>query len=130
MKDLIKLKKDKNIYQIYAITDRYWLNGRKLEDDVFKAIQGGATIIQLREKNLSDDEFIQEAFKIKNICDEYDIPFIINDNLNVMLAVDADGIHIGQDDADPKFVREKIGASKILGVSCQTVEEEIGRAHV
>lgn len=123
MKDLIKLKKDKNIYQIYAVTDRYWLNGRKLEDDVLKAIQGGATIIQLREKNMSDDEFIQEAFKIKNICDEYDIPFIINDNLNVMLAVDADGIHIGQDDADPKFVREKIGANKILGVSCQTVEE-------
>lgn len=125
MKNLIKLKKDSKTYQIYAVTDRYWLNGRNLKDDVIDAILGGATIIQLREKNLSDEEFITEARIIKKVCDKYDIPFIINDNLKVMLAVDADGIHIGQDDLDARLVKEKIGNKKILGVSCQTVEEAL-----
>ena len=119
MKDL------KSSLLLYAVTDRYWLNGRKLALDVEKAILGGATMIQLREKDLPIDEFIAEAFEIKKICKKYDIPFIINDSLEVFLAVDADGIHVGQNDMRADLVREKIGPNKILGVSAETVEEAI-----
>ena len=119
MKDLISSLK------IYAVTDRYWLNGKELADDVEKAILGGATMIQLREKDLDFDSFVKEAFKIKEVCKKYDIPFIINDSLEVFLAVDADGIHVGQNDMRADLVREKIGKNKILGVSAETVEEAI-----
>ena len=119
MKDLISSLK------IYAVTDRYWLNGKELADDVEKAILGGATMIQLREKDLDFDSFVKEALKIKEVCKKYDVPFIINDSLDVFLAVDADGIHVGQNDMRADLVREKIGKNKILGVSAETVEEAI-----
>ena len=119
MKDL------KSSLLLYAVTDRYWLNGRKLKDDVEKAILGGATIIQLREKNLSTEDFIKEALEIKEVCKKYDIPFIINDSLEVFLAVDADGIHVGQNDLSADIVRKKIGPNKILGVSAETVSEAL-----
>ena len=119
MKDLISSLK------IYAVTDRYWLNGRELKDDVEKAILGGATMIQLREKDLDFNSFVAEALKIKEVCKKYDVPFIINDSLDVFLAVDADGIHVGQNDMTADLVREKIGKDKILGVSAETVEEAI-----
>ncbi len=119
------MKLDKKDLELYAVTDRAWLNGRNLEDDVLEAILGGATIIQLREKDITDEEFIEIAFRVKKVCNEYKIPFIINDNLNVMLAVDADGIHVGQSDIEASFIRSKIGKDKILGVSCQTAIEAI-----
>ena len=119
MKDL------KSSLLLYAVTDRYWLNGRKLKDDVEKAILGGATMIQLREKNLSTEDFIKEALEIKEVCKKYDIPFIINDSLEVFLAVDADGIHVGQNDLSADIVRKKIGPNKILGVSAETVSEAL-----
>ena len=119
MKDL------KSSLLLYAVTDRYWLNGRKLKDDVEKAILGGATMIQLREKNLSTEDFIKEALEIKELCKKYDIPFIINDSLEVFLAVDADGIHVGQNDLSADIVRKKIGPNKILGVSAETVSEAL-----
>ena len=119
MKDL------KSSLLLYAVTDRYWLNGRKLKDDVEKAILGGATMIQLREKNLSTEDFIKEALEIKEVCKKYDIPFIINDSLEVFLAVDADGIHVGQNDLSADIVRKKIGPKKILGVSAETVSEAL-----
>jgi thiamine-phosphate diphosphorylase len=120
-----KLKDLKSSLLLYAVTDRYWLNGRKLKDDVEKAILGGATMIQLREKNLSIDEFVKEALEIKEVCKKYDIPLIINDSLEVFLKVDADGIHVGQNDLPANIVREKIGPNKILGVSAETVDEAI-----
>ena len=119
MKDL------KSSLLLYAVTDRYWLNGRKLKDDVEKAILGGATMIQLREKNLSTEDFIKEALEIKEVCKKYNIPFIINDSLEVFLAVDADGIHVGQNDLSADIVRKKIGPNKILGVSAETVSEAL-----
>ena len=119
MKDL------KSSLLLYAVTDRYWLNGRKLKDDVEKAILGDATMIQLREKNLSTEDFIKEALEIKEVCKKYDIPFIINDSLEVFLAVDADGIHVGQNDLSADIVRKKIGPNKILGVSAETVSEAL-----
>ena len=115
------MKKDSLL--LYAITDSMWLNGRKLKDDVEKAILGGATMIQLREKSLNDNDFIELAFEIKEVCKKYNVPFIINDNLNVCKAVDADGIHVGQDDLNAKYLREKLGPNKIIGVSARTVEE-------
>ena len=115
------MKKDSLL--LYAITDSMWLNGRKLKDDVEKAILGGATMIQLREKSLNDNDFIELAFEIKKVCKKYNVPFIINDNLNVCKAVDADGIHVGQDDLNAKYLREKLGPNKIIGVSARTVEE-------
>ena len=108
---------------MYAITDRLWLDGRPLADDVRLALEGGATMLQLREKELSDDNFLNEAQSIKRLCREFRVPFIINDNVDVALACDADGIHVGQKDMAAGDVRAMIGPDRILGVSAQTVEQ-------
>ena len=110
---------------LYLVTDRHWLANRNLEDDVEKAILGGVTMVQLREKNIDNDSFIELAKKVKQVCNKYKIPFIINDNLEVALAVDSDGIHIGQDDLPASLVRQKIGPDKILGVSAHNLDEAI-----
>ena len=120
-----KLKDLRSSLILYAVTDRAWLNGRSLKDDVEKAILGGATMIQLREKNLSIDEFVEEALEIKEVCKKYDVPFIINDSLEVFLKVDADGIHVGQNDLSADVVRRIIGPNKILGVSAENVGEAL-----
>ena len=111
---------------LYAITDRYWLKeGESLTDKVREAIRGGATFIQLREKNLSEDLMRKEAIEIKEICREYDVPFVINDDVMLAKELDADGVHVGQDDMKAEKVREILGPDKILGVSAQTVEEAL-----
>lgn len=110
---------------LYLVTDRHWLANRNLEDDVEKAILGGVTMVQLREKNIDNDSFIELAKKVKQVCNKYKVPFIINDNLEVALAVDSDGIHIGQDDLPTSLVRQKIGPDKILGVSAHNLDEAI-----
>ncbi len=119
------MKNLKSSLLLYAVTDRYWLNGRDLKDDVELAILGGATMIQLREKDLPIDLFIKEALEIKEICKKYNVPLIINDSLEVFKAVDADGIHVGQNDMRADLVRKEIGPNKILGVSAETVEEAV-----
>ena len=111
---------------LYAITDRYWLKeGEALTDKVREAIRGGATFIQLREKNLSENLMRKEAIEIKEICREYDVPFVINDDVMLAKELDADGVHVGQDDMKAEKVREILGPDKILGVSAQTVEEAL-----
>ncbi len=115
--------KDNIDYSVYAITDRYWHKDRPIEEMIEESIKGGATIIQLREKHISDDEFLSLALKSKKVCNKYNIPLIINDNIDVMLKSDADGIHVGQSDLNAKKVRELIGPNKILGVSVGNVEE-------
>lgn len=110
---------------LYAVTDRSWVNGRTLEEQVEAAIKGGATCIQLREKELSYNEFLKEAIKIKRITDKYNVPFFINDQVKVAIACDADGIHIGQGDLPIITARNMIGPKKILGVSAHTIEEAI-----
>lgn len=110
---------------LYLVTDRHWLANRNLEDDVEKAILGGVTMVQLREKNIDNDSFIELAKKVKQVCNKYKVPFIINDNLEIALAVDSDGIHIGQDDLPASLVRQKIGPDKILGVSAHNLDEAI-----
>lgn len=117
------MKVDKQSMLLYAVTDRAWLGEQSLAEQVEQTIQGGATFIQLREKNLPYEDFLKEAQQIKRITDAYNVPFVINDNVEVAIACAADGIHIGQDDMDLSTARNMIGDDKILGVSVQTVEQ-------
>ena len=96
-----------------------------LEEAVEKAIKGGCTVVQLREKNCSSSEFYQTAVNIRRITRQYQVPLIINDRVDIALAVDADGVHVGQSDMAAFDVRKMIGEDKILGVSAQTVEQAI-----
>lgn len=112
---------NRNDLLLYAVTDRSWLNGRTLAEDVEKALKGGATMIQLREKELDQMAFIEEARNIKVLTDRYQVPLIINDNIDVCLAVDAAGVHVGQSDMAAGDVRRKIGPDKILGVTAKTI---------
>ena len=110
---------------LYAVTDRYWLNGARLYDKVEETLQGGATFIQLREKNLDEEEFLNEAIEIKELCKKYNVPFVIIDNVDVALKMDADGVHVGQSDMEAGNVRQILGDNKIIGVSAQTVEQAL-----
>lgn len=124
-----KIRKNLNMknnkYLLYAITDRQWLDGRELCDDVEKALKGGATIVQLRDKGKSLDELCAEAEKLKTICHKYNAPLIINDNVEVAKLVDADGVHLGQGDMSPDKARDILGNDKIIGVTARTVEQAI-----
>lgn len=110
---------------LYAVTDRSWLQGRELTGPVCEALEAGATFIQLREKNLSENEFTAEAIQMKKVVKPYSVPFVINDNLHVAMACDADGVHIGQSDTALAQARAMLGPDKIIGVSVQTVEQAI-----
>ena len=116
---------DKKSLLLYAVTDKAWLDGRTLSHDVEEALMGGATMVQLREKELSVDDFLKEALEIKALCCKYGVPFIVNDNASVALACNADGIHVGQSDMEALKVRERLGDGKIIGVSVQTVEQAL-----
>lgn len=109
--------------RLYAVTDRSWLRGSTLYEQVEKALRGGATFIQLREKSLDTESFIEEAGQIKILCEKYHVPFVINDNVEVALAVGADGVHVGQGDMAASDARKKLGAGKIIGVTARTVEQ-------
>jgi thiamine-phosphate pyrophosphorylase len=89
------------------------------------ALKGGATCIQLREKELSDADFLREALDIKKLCRKYHVPFVVNDNVKVAIECGADGVHVGQHDMQAKIVRAAVGESMILGVSAQTVEQAV-----
>lgn len=110
---------------VYAITDRSWLGGRSLASCVREAIDGGATFVQLREKNASPDEFLALARELKPICAQAGVPFVINDNVDVALAIDADGVHVGQSDMACERARALLGPEKIVGVSAQTVAQAL-----
>ena len=111
---------------LYAVTDRKWLqDGQTLAGQVEQAILGGVTVVQLREKHASAAEFLAIAQEVKQVTDRYQVPLIINDNLEVALAVDAAGIHVGQEDLAAAAVRQKIGDKKIVGISAQTVEQAL-----
>lgn len=111
--------------QLYAVTDSRWLKGGSLAEAVEKALAGGVTCVQLREKRLPFDEFLRTAKEIKSLCQSYHVPFIVDDNLDIALACDADGLHIGQNDMPAAKARKLLGPDKILGVSAQTVEQAI-----
>lgn len=107
---------------LYLVTDQRWVHNSFYED-IEKALVGGVTCVQIREKHLNKEAFIKEAIDIKQLCHQYHVPLIINDNVDVMIASDADGIHVGQSDMAAQDVRKLIGPNKILGVSVQTVEQ-------
>ena len=110
---------------LYAVTDRHWLNGETLYSQVEKVLKGGATFIQLREKNLDEEHFMEEAKEIQKLCRKYHVPFIINDNVELTAAINADGVHVGQRDMEAGDVRAKLGPDKIIGVSAQTVQQAV-----
>ena len=116
---------DKKDLLLYAVTDRAWLHGETLYSQVEKALKGGATFMQLREKNLDEEHFLQEAVEIKDLCKKYHVPFVINDNVDIAVKMDADGVHVGQSDMEAGDVRAKLGPDKIVGVSAQTVEQAV-----
>lgn len=110
---------------LYAVTDRHWLGDETLYDQVKKALDGGATFVQLREKKLDREDFLAEALEIQKLCRKYGVPFVINDEVSIAKDIDADGVHVGQSDMEAMDVRKVLGPDKILGVSAQTVEQAI-----
>lgn len=110
---------------LYGVTERACLIGRSLESQIEAALQGGVTCLQLREKHLDKEELLEEAKRVKKICESYQVPLILNDEVELMLASDADGVHVGQQDMDARMARELIGPDKILGVSARTVEQAL-----
>lgn len=111
-------------YSLYLVTDRELLGERDLEDCIELAIQGGVTLVQLREKSVSTLKFLQLAIKVKEITSHYHIPLIINDRLDIAMAVDADGLHVGQDDL-PMLKARELFPNKIIGVSVSTLAEAL-----
>jgi len=119
----MKLKPE--ILRLYAVTDRHWLKNQTLAQQIEEALKGGATCIQLREKNLDEKTFLQEAIALKKLCSQYRVPLIINDNIKIALESDADGVHVGQGDMPADQVRKILGDDKIIGVTAKTVEQAL-----
>lgn len=122
------MKCDKNTMLLYAVTDRAWTKEQSLYEQVEAALKGGVTCVQLREKELSEEEFLKEAIEISALCKKYNVPFIINDNVDIAIKCNADGVHVGQEDMEASKVREKLGKDMIIGVSAHTVEEALNAA--
>ncbi|MBP2645564.1 MAG: Thiamine-phosphate pyrophosphorylase [Firmicutes bacterium] len=112
-------------YSLYLVTDRSLLGGKDLLTTVDAAIQGGATVIQMREKEASTREFFNLAKAMREMTKEHRIPFIINDRIDIALAVNADGIHIGQSDMPLAVARRLVGKDKIIGMSVNTLEQAL-----
>ena len=117
------MKCDKRHMLLYAVTDRAWTGKQTLYEQVEAALKGGVTCVQLREKELDETAFLQEAKALCALCRRYGVPFIVNDNVEIAIACGADGIHVGQEDLAVGEVRRRVGENMILGVSVHTVEE-------
>lgn len=113
----------KKILKLYAVTDRTHLNGQTLAEAVELAIQGGVTCVQLREKNISYNEYISKAIEIREICHKYGVPLIINDNYKVALASGADGVHVGIEDTAVSEIRKNVDDNFIIGATAKTIEQ-------
>lgn len=124
------MKCDKNDLLLYAVTDRHWLKGQTLYAQVEEAIAGGATFVQLREKQMDEADVLQEAKDIQALCRAHHIPFVINDHVEIAKAIQADGVHVGQSDMEALDVRRLLGEEAIIGVSAETVEQALlAQAH-
>ncbi len=110
---------------LYAVTDRHWTGEKTLVQQTEEAIKGGATFVQIREKNLTEEKFYEEAVQLKELCEKYKIPFVVNDNVPLAKKINADGVHVGQNDMNVLEARKLLGGQKIIGVSAQTVEEAV-----
>lgn len=109
--------------RLYAVTDRAWVGKLTLPQQVEAALKGGATCVQLREKNLADSSILAEAREISALCKQYRVPFILNDNVALAAQCGADGVHLGQEDMDPAEARRILGPDAIIGVSAHNVAE-------
>lgn len=117
------MKCDKNYMRLYAVTDRAWVGKQTLYQQVESALKGGATCVQLREKELDEEAFLQEAFEIHALCRKYNVPFFINDNVDIAVQCHAEGIHVGQEDMAAAQVRQRVGDGMMIGVSVHSVKE-------
>ena len=114
---------NKDMLLLYAVTDRSNICNLTLYEHIEKALQGGVTCLQLREKNLSEGEFISEAVKVKELCLRYNVPLIINDNADVAIKSGADGVHVGIEDAPVDELRKKLPKGFIIGATAKTIEQ-------
>ena len=114
---------DKKTMLLYAVTDRKWVGKQNLYEQVESALKGGVTCVQLREKELNEETFLQEALEISALCKHYGVPFFINDNVEIAVKCCADGIHVGQEDMKASQVRQRVGENMMIGVSVHSVEE-------
>lgn len=119
------MKCSKETMLLYAVTDRSWVGKQTLYEQVESALKGGATCVQLREKELDEAAFLEEAFALKKLCGKYGVPLIINDNVDIAMKCGADGVHVGQSDMAAGNVRKTVGDKMIIGVSAQTVEQAL-----
>ena len=111
---------------LYAVTDQSWLKENQTLFSVCEdVLSNGATFLQIREKDLDANAFEAEAAKLKKLCHRYHVPYVVNDSVEIALAIDADGIHVGQSDIMGRDIRSLIGPDKILGISAGTVEEAV-----
>ncbi len=117
------MKCDKKTMLLYAVTDRSWVGKQSLYEQVESALKGGATCIQLREKELEEEEFLEEAIEISTLCKSYRVPLFINDNVEVAIKCHAEGVHVGQEDMETSLVRELVGEEMMIGVSAHSVKE-------
>ena len=119
------MKFDRKDLLLYAVTDRSWLGDKTLAQQTEEALRGGVTFVQIREKQLDRQHFLEEAEELKTLCARYKVPFVINDDVDLALQVGADGVHVGQSDMEAGDVRKKLGPDKIIGVSARTVEQAL-----
>ena len=119
------MKCDKTTMLLYAVTDRAWVGRQSLYQQVESALKGGVTCVQLREKELDDEAFLEEAVEIAALCKRYGVPFFVNDNVEIAIRCHADGIHVGQEDMQAQQVRQRVGDSMMIGVSVHSVEEAL-----
>ncbi|MBQ1659633.1 MAG: thiamine phosphate synthase [Clostridia bacterium] len=117
------MKFNENMLLLYAVTDRAWVGKQTLLEQIEDALKGGATIIQLREKKLDEDSFVEEAIQVRELCHKYNVPLIINDNVEVALKSGADGVHVGIEDVPVAEIRKRVSADFIIGATCKTVEQ-------
>lgn len=112
-------------YRLYLCTDRKLMTTDTIEEAVELAIKGGVTVVQLREKDCTSKEFYELAVAVKEVTDAYEIPLIINDRMDIALAVGADGVHLGQSDLPVRVARNVLGADRIVGATAHNVEEAV-----
>ena len=117
------MKFNEKMLLLYAVTDQAWVGKQTLLEQIEAALKGGATIVQLREKKMDEDRFVAEAIQVRELCHKYNVPLIINDNVDVALKSGSDGVHVGIEDAPVAEIRKRVPADFIIGATCKTVEQ-------
>ena len=119
------MKLTKEMMRLYAVTDRSWLHGQTLYEQVEQALLGGVTLVQLREKEMGEETFLREAAQMVKLCHRHGVPLLINDNVEIARRSGADGVHVGQDDMEAASVRSILGSDMIVGVTAKTIEQAL-----